>query len=70
MSLVKRSDDPADGRSVRVSLTRKGRTMVDRAIPTHQDNLRSGMDRLTIEERRQLVDLLRKVAGGFEEHFG
>jgi DNA-binding MarR family transcriptional regulator len=64
--LVAREADPDDGRGVRVNLTRKGRALVDRAIPVHYRNIRAAMGELDAAERRQLVELLAKVATGFE----
>jgi DNA-binding MarR family transcriptional regulator len=66
--LVKREQDPDDGRSVLVKLTPKGRTLINRAIRVHHEHLNAAMHGLSIPERRTLFRLLTKVADGFERH--
>src|ERR671936_2480552 len=57
--LVERRPDPHDRRGTRVRLTRRGKTLVDRAIEEHLENQRSLFGSLTAQERRQLDELLR-----------
>jgi DNA-binding MarR family transcriptional regulator len=59
--LVERRPDPGDRRGTLVGLTRKGRSVVDKAVETHLDNekrLLAGLDR---DDRRALDDVLRKL---------
>jgi DNA-binding MarR family transcriptional regulator len=64
--LVERRPDPNDRRGILVRLTRKGRALIDRAMPIHlanQDRLLAGLD---AAERRMLEDLLRKLLASLE----
>jgi DNA-binding MarR family transcriptional regulator len=61
MGLVKREDDPKDRRGLRVSLTRKGRRLVDEAIVARLEDARRCTARLTVGEARLLAGLLRKL---------
>lgn len=64
--LVERRPDPGDRRGTRVALTRRGKSIVDRAVETHlanEERLLTGLDET---ERRTLDDLLRKLLTGLE----
>src|SRR5205809_7381318 len=65
--LVERVPDPADRRGLLVRLTRKGRTLVDRAGPTHLDTERRMLAPLTKQEQAELAPPLRKLPIGLEE---
>ena len=67
--LVKRRENPADGRSAFATITRKGRALVDKAFPAHHGNIERGLALLTLDERRTLADLLEKVALSFDAAF-
>lgn len=54
-------DNPADGRSKLVSLTSEGEAMVKIIKPTLDTELAAILGRLTLEELRQLADLLQKI---------
>jgi DNA-binding MarR family transcriptional regulator len=62
--LVARRADPADGRSVRVALTRAGRARAREIAPVHERRLAAMTRALDDPERRQLVALLEKVRSG------
>ena len=64
--LVERLVDDADGRSVKVRLTRKGREQVDEHLVYPRDPLLHAIDALPAERRKELIDLLRVVLGGVE----
>ncbi len=66
--LVRRSGNPADGRSVVAKITRKGRTLISKTFPVHHGNIERGLATLTPAERRLLADLLAKVGTGFEAY--
>lgn len=57
--LVIRERDPEDGRVFRVRLTLKGRKLIEEAFTEHAGNLETVVDVLTVEERRELVRLLK-----------
>lgn len=59
--LVERRADRADGRVVRVRLTRAGRALVDRALVDHAANESRLLSSLSKREQEQLVGLLRRL---------
>ena len=64
--LVERNPDPGDRRATRIRLTRRGKTLVDRAIDEHLERQRGLFRSLTDQERRRLDSLLRKVLAELE----
>ncbi len=59
--LVRRENDPSDGRSVLVVLTEEGKTRVDAAITRLVDAETALLQRLPKAERARLADLLRRL---------
>jgi DNA-binding MarR family transcriptional regulator len=59
--LVERLQDPGDRRVVLVQLTTKGKELVDKAAKVRFDQANEAISSLSIEERRQLAGLLRKL---------
>jgi DNA-binding MarR family transcriptional regulator len=59
--LVHRQTDPEDRRARRVSITEKGRSLITRALEQQVARHRSLNSVLTVEEREQLSDILRKL---------
>jgi MarR family 2-MHQ and catechol resistance regulon transcriptional repressor len=64
--LVKRIQDPSDGRCFYVHLTKGGRRTIKDAFVKHQKNLEKIARVLSDEERSDLVKLLKKI-GYFAE---
>jgi len=64
--LVQRILDDVDGRSVKVTLTPRGRAQVDEHLVTPRDPLLHAIDALPKERREQLIDLLRELLGEVE----
>jgi DNA-binding MarR family transcriptional regulator len=64
--LVRREDDPADGRSVLVTLTPAGHIRVDAAITRLVDAEAHLLARLSRSDRDRLAALLRKLSVGFD----
>ncbi len=64
--LVRREADPADGRSVLVTLTGDGRTRVDAAITRLVDAEAILLSVLSRSDRDRLAGLLRKLSLGFD----
>ena len=65
--LVERMHNPKDGRSVIISLTKKGLSLIESAVTAHvetQAKLTSGLSKA---ERETLNGLLRKFLADFEE---
>ena len=58
---VKRIQDPADGRSFYVHLTKTGRKTIKTAFAEHEQNLEKIAGVLSDEERKELVRLLKKL---------
>lgn len=59
--LVKRIQDPSDGRCFYLHLTETGRRLIKEAFEKHARNLEKIADVLNAEERSELVNLLKKV---------
>jgi len=59
--LVKRIQDPSDGRCFYLHLTRSGRQLIKTAFEKHARNLEQVADVLTSGERDELVRLLKKL---------
>jgi DNA-binding MarR family transcriptional regulator len=59
---ITREPDPSDRRGVLITLTPKGRRLVDKASVTHMANEKRILSGLTPAERRQLAGLLRKLS--------
>jgi DNA-binding MarR family transcriptional regulator len=64
--LVERSPDPADRRGVLVSLTKKGLSVVDRAVEDHLANERRLLEGLTDREVAALNKALSKLIAAWE----
>ena len=59
--LIKRIQDPSDGRRFHLHLTVSGRVLITRAYEEHSKNLEKIAKILTADERSQLVRLLKKI---------
>jgi MarR family 2-MHQ and catechol resistance regulon transcriptional repressor len=59
--LVKRIQDPADGRCFYVHLTKEGRKTIKTAYANHERNLEKIARVLSDDERTELVQLLKKI---------
>lgn len=65
--LVKRIQDPSDGRCFFVHLTKEGLQVIIKAFSLHEKNLRKVVEELSLQEYEELVRLLKKI--GFKaEH--
>ncbi|MBU4464909.1 MAG: MarR family transcriptional regulator [Actinobacteria bacterium] len=64
--LVRREDDPDDGRSILVILTAAGRTRVDAAITRLVDAEAALLAVISRVDRERLAGLLRKLSLGFD----
>ncbi len=65
--LVERRPDPADRRGTLVRLTRRGKTLIDKAVVTHSRNEERLLASLSPADRRALDGLLRKLLAGLEQ---
>lgn len=61
---VRRLPDPHDGRASLVGITDKGRALIEQIFPSHVENIGTIFDVLTIGEKRQLGQLLKKLGAG------
>jgi DNA-binding MarR family transcriptional regulator len=68
--LIRRGSDPSDRRSVLITLTPKGRKVIDRAVTTEAAREAGLLEGLSPGERKELNELLRRVMRGFEERLG
>ena len=64
--LVERRIDPDDRRGTLVRLTRRGRSVIDRAIESHLRNEEEVLAPLSRSDRRDLDDLLRTLLRDLE----
>jgi DNA-binding MarR family transcriptional regulator len=64
--LVRRENDPDDGRSILVTLTEDGRVRVDAAITRLVDAEAELLGSLPAAEQKRLAALLRKLSLGFD----
>ena len=65
-ALIERRHDPADRRGVVVTLTLKGRRLVDTIASEHLENERRLLAPLSRKEQEALADLLRKLLLAYE----
>jgi DNA-binding MarR family transcriptional regulator len=66
LGLVDRTDDPADRRAQRVSLSDRGREVLDRAIAQRQAVLAAALTDWSEADRRTLERLLVRLADDLE----
>ena len=59
---VTRARLPQDRRAASVTLTLRGREVVDRLFPEHSERVRSAFSVLDEEEKRHLAEICRKLA--------
>ncbi len=64
--LIRRIEDPDDGRGLLVALTPRGRGLVDRLAAGHLDNERRLLAGLSARDQERLADLLRRLLLGLE----
>lgn len=61
--LVRRCIDPKDRRVNLISITEKGRKLIDGIFPKHLENINEIFSVLTVEEKQDLITLLKKLSG-------
>ena len=64
--LIKRNPNPNDRRGILVTMTEQGIELMDRAYTAHIANEDQILSSLTITEREELINLLRKMLLSFE----
>jgi MarR family transcriptional regulator, 2-MHQ and catechol-resistance regulon repressor len=60
-NLVKRCIDPKDRRVNLISITEKGKDLISGIFPKHLENINEIFSALTIEEKKNLISLLKKL---------
>ncbi len=68
--MIRRVDDPDDRRGVIVELTDEGRRLWDEAVGAQAEKEAVVGHALTLDEREQLNDLLRRLMRVFEVEHG
>jgi len=63
--LVERWSVEGDGRKTIVALTRRGARVYQREFPKHIEFLKNKFDKLNARDRKQAIDLLKKIKGLF-----
>jgi DNA-binding MarR family transcriptional regulator len=66
-NLVERHSDPADRRTIGISLTEKGNSVAQKASDSFSELLHGVIEYLGEEQSEQLADLMLKVSSYFEE---
>lgn len=61
--LVTRYKDPEDKRINFISITKKGKDIIDEIFPKHIENINEIFSSLTIKEKQSLIGLLKKLSG-------
>jgi MarR family 2-MHQ and catechol resistance regulon transcriptional repressor len=59
--LVRREDDADDRRACIVQLTAAGRRLIERAFAQHRAEMEEALEGFSIDERRKLLPLLRRL---------
>jgi MarR family 2-MHQ and catechol resistance regulon transcriptional repressor len=59
--LVRREDDAHDRRACIVQLTAAGRRLIERAFAQHRTEMEEALEGFSVEERRALLPLLRRL---------
>lgn len=60
---VRRCNDPKDRRVNLISITDKGRRLVSDIFPKHLENINEIFSVLTVEDKENLISLLKKLSG-------
>jgi MarR family transcriptional regulator, 2-MHQ and catechol-resistance regulon repressor len=60
-NLVERTPDVRDRRSYIISLTSKGESKINKIFPAHVDNLKEILSGLSREEKKQMIELAKKL---------
>jgi DNA-binding MarR family transcriptional regulator len=63
---VTRKRDPEDGRASLICITEKGKQYMTDIFPEHVSNISEIFDVLSMEEKKQLIQLLKKLSKGAE----
>ncbi len=60
--LIVRRLNPVDGRSYLISLSKKGKKLMDKVFPLHMKNLGDVFEVLTGDEKDMIISLLKKLS--------
>ncbi len=63
VNLVKRSTDPMDRRVNLISITEEGKSIMNDIFPKHLENINEIFSNLTLEDKSNLISLLKKLSG-------
>lgn len=61
--LVMRYKDPEDKRASLISITDKGKAIIEDIFPRHVENINEIFSTLTVEEKKSLISVLKKLSG-------
>jgi len=68
---VRRRPDPADGRYTLATLSDAGQRAFDQATPGHVETVnRLVLDALTVAQKKQLLEISRRISGAIREENG
>lgn len=58
---ITKDKDPEDGRACIIRITKKGYDLIESIFPTHLDGLQSFFSSLDLEEKKELLRLMKKL---------
>lgn len=67
IGLVTRQDDPDDRRAKIIALTKEGQKLMGSLFPRHMENLDDILSPLTASEKKQFIELAKKLGKGAAE---
>ena len=67
---IERVSDPTDRRKVIVRITGRGRELMEKFLPKHQENIKQMLFRLNNKDRRDLLELLKRLLTGVSAVIG
>lgn len=64
---LKRSPDPTDRRSIRIEITPKGKTAIEKLYAAKRASIQKVFSRLSAKEQETLITILKKVTNSHEK---
>lgn len=61
-SLVTRYKDPSDRRAFLISITQKGKNLIESIFPKHLENINEILSELSMQDKNILIYLLKKIS--------
>jgi MarR family transcriptional regulator, organic hydroperoxide resistance regulator len=65
--LVERNEDPSDRRLVRITLTTKGKTLLEQAMNDRRKKMEKMLSYLSIKEKTELLNILKTLSSKLQK---